>query len=337
MAEPGSPRIRTFSQYCRRKFGRSVGKIPLDAGVACPNRARGGCIFCRPAGFTPSCLRGGDDLARQVAAGKAMLLRGRFREYFAYFQQESCTAMPAGRLLALLREVLKDPGCVGLILSTRPDCIEDSLLAPLAELVRQSGKECLFELGLQSMHERSLTSLNRNHGFADFCEAAERIKAAGGFELSAHLIFGIPGESEADMLATLATVCRLGVTHLKLHHLQVIRDTPLHELHRSGKVPLFSREGYLEFLLRALPMIPEDVTIHRLWATSHPGLLVAPRWDVLTVQLGRELRERMAELGLWQGQRAEQLREFEVRQSADWTGRFPGIMVKGIGRGWVAR
>ncbi len=307
MAERDPPLIRTFSYHCRQKYGRSMGKIPLDAGVVCPNRARGGCIFCRPAGFTPACLRKSDDIFLQVAAGKAGLLKGRFREYFAYFQQESCTAMPAEQLLPLLREVLKDPGCAGLILSTRPDCITKTLLHPLAELVRQTGKDCLFELGLQSVHEKSLTFLNRNHGFADFRGAAERIQAAGAFELGAHLIFGIPGESEAEMLASLAAVCRLGVTHLKLHHLQVIRDTALHDLYRLGKVPLFSREGYLEFLLRALPMIPADVTIHRLWSTAHPDLLVAPKWYILAGQLSRELQERMAERGIWQGQRAELL------------------------------
>ncbi|OGR18048.1 MAG: TIGR01212 family radical SAM protein [Desulfobacterales bacterium GWB2_56_26] len=306
MTEAGSPRIRTFSYHYRQKFGRSVGKIPLDVGVSCPNRERGGCIFCRPAGFTPHYLSKSDDLARQVAAGKAGLLQGRFRGYFAYFQQETCTAMPAERLLPLLREVLADPDCVGLILSTRPDCVDEALLLPLAELVTKSARECLFELGLQSVHERSLAFLNRNHGFADFCQAAERIRAAGSFQLGAHLIFGIPGETEEDMLASLAEVCRQGVTHLKLHHLQVIRETPLHDLYELGRVPVFSHGGYLDFLLRALPRIPADITIHRLWATAHPEYLVAPKWQILAGQLSRELLEKMAELGVWQGQLAVQ-------------------------------
>lgn len=310
-----APRIRTFSCHCREKYGTSAGKIPLDLGIPCPNRARGGCIFCRPAGFTPACLNKDDDLARQVAAGKTGLLHGRFRRYFAYFQQESCTAMPAGRLLPLLRGVLADPDCLGLILSTRPDCIEDSLLPPLADLVRRTRKDCLFELGVQSTHERSLTFLNRHHGFADFREAAARIKAAGCFELGAHLIFGIPGETEADMLASLTEVCRLGVTHLKLHHLQVIRDTPLHELYRRGRVDPYSLEGYLDFLLRALPHIPAGVILHRLWATAHPDLLVAPRWQVLTANLSGLLREKMAERDIRQGQRVE------VRPLAKFSGR----------------
>lgn len=302
-APPGQPRIRTFSYQARRQFGCSIGKIPLDLGLPCPNRRRGGCIFCRPAGFTPHYLGQSGDLAHQVAAGKTAFLHGRFTRYYAYFQQESCTAMPAEKLLPLLRQVLADTDCVGLILSTRPDLVAEDLLRPLAELVAESGRQCLFELGVQSAHQRSLAYLNRNHDFADFCQAAERIMAAGVFQLGAHLIFGIPGESEAEMLASLAAVCRCGVGHLKLHHLQVIRGTPLEALYRLGRVPLFSRQGYLDFLLRALPEIPAEVVIHRLWATAHPELLVAPRWQVLAGQLSRELQERMAVLGLWQGQR----------------------------------
>ena len=158
---------------------------------------------------------------------------------------------------------------------------------------------------MQSVHERSLAFLNRNHDLPIFCRGGGRgFWPPAAFQLGAHLIFGIPGETEEDMLASLAEVCRLGVTHLKLHHLQVIRDTPLQGLYMLGRVPLFSREGYLDFLLRALPYIPADITIHRLWATAHPDLLVAPRWHVLAGQLSRELQEKMAVLGIWQGQRA---------------------------------
>lgn len=296
--------VRTFSSHYRQKYGRSVGKIPLDLGLPCPNREHGGCIYCRPAGFTPAYLRSTDTIARQIAEGRAKLLKGRFSRYLAYFQQETCTALPTERLLPFFRQVLADADCIGLILSTRPDYVADALLKPLADLVEESGKECLFELGLQSVHERSLKLLNRNHGFDDFHDAAGRIKTAGCFALGAHLIFGIPGESEEDMLLSLATVCGLGVTHLKLHHLQVIRDTALHALYEDGRVKLFSREEYLAFLLRALPIVPAGVIIHRLWATAHPALLVAPRWHTLAGELSRELQERMAAVGVWQGQRA---------------------------------
>lgn len=296
--------LRTFSSHYRQKFGQVIGKIPLDLGHPCPNRLLGGCIFCRPAGFTPTFLRGRDDIAGQIAAGKASFLKGRFKKYFAYFQQETSTALAADNLLPMLQMLLADVDCVGLIISTRPDYVADDLLLPLSTLVRESGKECLFELGIPSVHERSLKFLNRNHSYADFHNAVLRIHAAGCFEVGAHLIFGIPGESSEDMLFSLKSVCNTGVLHLKLHHLQVIRQTPLAALYEAGRISLFTREGYMEFLLRALPTIPANVTLHRLWATAHPDLLIAPKWNCLAGTLSVELQKRMTEKGIWQGQSA---------------------------------
>jgi radical SAM protein (TIGR01212 family) len=297
-----SPVIRTFSYHYREKYGHGVGKIPVDMGQLCPNRKNGGCIFCRPASFTPSYLKNSDDLIKQVAAGKKHLLKGRFKKYFAYFQQETCTALPVEHLLSAFHELLTDIDCIGLILSTRPDYINEQLIRPLATLVNETGKECLFELGLQSIHERSLEVLNRNHSFADFQDAVRQLKGAGCFQLGAHLIFGIPGESEEDMIHSVRTVCELGVNALKLHHLQVICDTPLQKLYDRGGIELFSLDGYVNFLLKALPTIPAEVTIHRLWATSHPDLLVAPKWNILASRLSNILRDKMAERGIWQGQ-----------------------------------
>lgn len=298
------PLLRTFSFHYRQKYGHGVGKIPVDMGRPCPNRQWGGCIFCRAAGFTPAYLNKADELTDQVAAGKRHLLRGRFTSYFAYFQQETCTAVAVEELLPAFESLLTDADCIGLILSTRPDYVSDQLLERLAALVDKTGKECLFELGLQSRHERSLQWLNRRHTFADFADAARRITAPGCFELGAHLIFGIPGESRRDMLETVRSVCALGVHALKLHHLQVIRDTRLEILYARGNITLFAMADYIDFLLQALPIIPSDVAIHRLWATAHPELLVAPRWNILAGELSEILRRKMVAAGVRQGQAA---------------------------------
>jgi hypothetical protein len=298
------PRIRTFSHHCRERFGQTVGKIPLDLGITCPNRSKGGCIYCRPASFTPFSLRTTDPLDEQIRRGKKYLLRNRFTRYFGYFQQETVTAMATAQLLPIVAQVLEDPECLGLILSTRPDAISADLPAALAHLVDQSGKECLIELGLQSIHAASLQLLNRQHSYEDFLEAVRRIQAVGNLQLGVHLILGIPGESEPDMLQTVQTVCNLGIQALKVHHLQVIRDTPLNALYEQGRVAVFSREGYLELLRRLLPHIPAEITLHRLWSTSHPDLLVAPRWQSLTGELSKELQRLMTEQDIWQGQQA---------------------------------
>jgi len=295
------PHIRSFSFHYREKYGQGIGKIPVDLGLICPNRVKGGCIFCRPSSFTPGYLCKSDDVAQQICKGKRSLLKGRFKKYFAYFQQETSTAAPVPYLLEVFEKVLDDEACVGLIISTRPDFVEEELLIPLAALIRKTKRECLFEIGTQTIHERSLLLLNRNHTFTDFTRSVERIKSFSCFELGVHLIFGIPGESEEDMLESLSTVCRFGADALKLHHLQVIKDTPLAELYHQGKVPVFTLSKYLSFLQKALPRIPAEVTLHRLWATSHPHLLIAPRWNVLASELSEKLRIRMEQNNIWQG------------------------------------
>jgi len=299
-----APHIRTFSHHYRQRFGCAVGKIPVDMGQVCPNRSQGGCIFCRAASYTPGYLKKEDEILEQLRLGKRHLLRGRFHKYFAYFQQESCTAVDEDLLLPILSLVLEDEDCVGLILSTRPDYIEAGFIDLLAEKIVDSGKECLFELGLQTVHERSLHLLNRNHSYLDFVHAARLIQAPGCFELGAHLIFGIPGESEEEMLESVRTVCSLQINALKLHHLQVIRETPLHTMYLQGEVGLFTLEEYLDFLMKVIVLIPEEVTIHRLWSTSHPDLLVGPRWNILAGRLSALLKNKMLALGLSQGQQA---------------------------------
>lgn len=304
-----TPRIRTFSEHCRERYGQTIGKIPLDLGIPCPNRSAGGCLYCRPASFTPYSLRAADPLKVQIARGKQYLLRNRFTRYFGYFQQETSTALATSRLMPLLAEVLAEPDCLGVILSTRPDALAPDLLPALSELVDQRGKECLIELGLQSIHPQSLRLLNRNHGFEDFVAAVKRIQAAGNLQIGAHLILGIPGESEQEMLTSVQTVTSLGIDALKLHHLQVIKDTPLHHLYNQDQVTVFDLDGYLRLLLRLLPYIPASITLHRLWSTSHPDLLVAPRWRLLTGSLSQRLLKMMAEQNVRQGQLARNLTE----------------------------
>jgi radical SAM protein (TIGR01212 family) len=298
------PHIRTFSYHYREKYGQPIGKIAVDIGHPCPNREKGGCIFCRSAGFTPAYLLKTDNIAAQIAKGKKSLLKGRFKKYFTYFQQETATAIAAEKLLPICDLALRDSDCIGIIISTRPDYIENEFLSGLAAILGSTRKECLIELGVQSAHEKSLTFLNRNHSFEDVRNAVQRIRQYKVFETGAHLILGIPGENEEDMIATVQTMCGMGISAVKLHHLQVIRDTPLHDMYVRGEVRLFSFEEYSQLLLKILPVISTEVTIHRLWATSHPDLLVAPRWNILAAVLSKKLLGKMVENGIYQGDRS---------------------------------
>ncbi len=297
-----SPCIRTFSYHYKEKFGTPVGKIPIDLGIVCPNRIHGGCIYCHAAAFSPGYLQKKGSIADQLERGKKQLISGRFNKYFIYFQQETPTAAEDTILLGIAAEVLRDVNCVGLIISTRPDFLRETFVGPLCKLITKYKKDCLFELGLQSTKPSSLEYLNRNHSYIDFLQAVRLLQSYETFEISAHLLLGIPGETKTDMITSVQKVCGLGVDALKIHHLQVLRDTPLQTIYEAGKLQLFGKNEYLSLLLKILPLIPANVVIHRLWATSHPEMLIAPRWNILTAELSGVLRRLMNDLGIKQGQ-----------------------------------
>ncbi len=299
MAQP--PLIRSFSYHYRHKFGNPVGKIPLHLGEICPNRAKGGCLFCFAPSFSPGYLASDENISTQVRAGKNHLLKGRFTSYFAYFQQETPTATSTDILLPIFKDVLEDDDCLGIIISTRPDSIDGQLLVELADLISIFKKDCIFELGLQSIHDASLELMNRNHNYADFLDAFKRIRKFEQFEIGVHLLLGIPGESEEQIVQTVKEVCTLAVDALKLHHLQVMKNTPLQHHYSAGEIQLLSQQEYLDLLLKLIPIIPQNVVIHRLWATAHPDMLIAPKWNILATELSAKLRKILAEKDLYQG------------------------------------
>jgi len=302
-------RINTFSNYCRKTFGSLVYKIPLDLGIRCPNRKTGGCIFCNGDAFAPGYLSEKDSVVNQLKRGKRQILQSQDSLYFGYFQQETSTASPFPLLTEHVETIFKDPCSVGVILSTRPDSISDELLKPLSLLCYKYHKQCCIELGLQSAHDSSLARLNRNHSFKDFEDSARSIRNYPDLEFGVHLLFGIPGETTQDMVESVDRVCQYGIGHLKFHHLQVLRNTQLQKIFESGSYTPLTMESYFELLLNLLPVVPSQVIIHRLWASAHPHLLIAPKWNILPTRLSQKLLERMEKLDVWQGQLSERLEQ----------------------------
>lgn len=294
-----SPLIRTFSYHYREKYGDPVGKVPIDNGYICPNQQK--CIFCLPESYSPNYLHTTEDISQQVEQGKEKLLKERFRLYFAYYQQGSCTVAPTAELIRQAEVLLDDANCVGIIYSTRPDHISHDLLAPLSALFDQKGKECHFELGLQTSHEKSLLFLNRNHTVDDFHSSFFKIKAYENLSCGAHLIFGIPGESREDMLKTIQYTSSLQIDSLKIHHLQILKHTRLYEMHMKENFTLFEKQNYIDFLIEAISLIPPNTVIHRLWTQSHPDLLIAPKWNILPGILSKQLHDQMLIKGIQQG------------------------------------
>jgi radical SAM protein (TIGR01212 family) len=299
------PPITTFKQHYARNYGEPVGKIALDAGLVCPNRLQGGCIYCAPDSFRPFYLETGDSIETQLSKGRIFLARRGVAKYFGYFQQETTTAAPRTDLMPQFEHVMAARDCVGLIISTRPDFVGRELLDDLEQLRQRHGKEIVIELGLQSARNATLRFLNRNHSVEDFTAAVDRIQRAGEIEVGVHLILGLPGEKFQDMVQTVRLIAGLGLGHVKFHHLQVIRGTKLHAMYVARPFPVFDSHDYFRLLAELLGYIPPQVIIHRLWSTSPPALLVAPHWHRAIPQLQDDLLHIMEERSLYQGRYLE--------------------------------
>ena len=295
--------LNTFGRFAAARYGRPVGKISLDAGTVCPNRSRGGCIYCSPESFRPFYLERGDSLAGQLEKGRDYLKGKGIGHFLAYFQQETPTAGDRRGLMDMFGLPLADERCLGLIISTRPDAVDEELASGLRSLAgRYPRKDMLVELGLQSAHDDTLRFLNRNHSVEDFRAAVSLLRrSAPGLLLGAHIILGLPGEGLSHMLETVHVLAALGLDAVKLHHLQVIRGTRLAKMHRREPLRLYDAEEYLDLLCALLPHIPGRMVIHRFWSNARRDLLVAPRWGLRSQALHDRLNDLVRVRGIRQG------------------------------------
>jgi hypothetical protein len=296
-------RFFAYGFYLRGRFGDRVQKVSLDAGFTCPNVdgtvAVGGCVFCDNRSFSPSRRLPRTTIAGQLDEG-IRRLRRRYRvdRFLAYFQPATNTYAPLERLRGLYQQALAHPGVVGLAVGTRPDCVPDGVLDLLAELAEQTYLS--VEYGMQSMHDRSLEWMNRGHTHEAFVDAVERSRGRG-FEICAHVILGVPGESHGDMLATANELARLGVHSVKLHNLYAVRDTPLAEWVRSGQVRLMSREDYVRTVVDFLELLPPQCLVERIGGDAPPDYLVGPSWCLDKHGLRLALDAEFCRRDTWQG------------------------------------
>jgi len=273
-------RYTTFTDELRLRFGCRVQRVSLDAGFTCPNRdgniGTGGCSFCNERGAAAVGVPVELPLAGQLERSKAYL-RSKFHaeSFLAYFQAYSNTYAPLATLRMLYETALCDQDVVGLIIGTRPDCLPDPVLELLGELHRRT--YLWLELGMQTMHDRTLQAINRGHNHACFVTAVRRCQSAG-LRVCAHLILGLPGESRDEMLESAQELNRLGVDGVKLHHLHVLKGSQFEEDYRNGRLQLMDREEYVELLCDVLEVLDPRIMIHRLMGDGRSEL-VAPDWS----------------------------------------------------------
>jgi radical SAM protein (TIGR01212 family) len=272
---------RSANPYFRARFGCKVYKLALDGGMTCPNRDgtldTRGCIFCSAGGSgdfaEPLCgsIEEQLDRAKSRVAAKA----GPDARYIAYFQSYTNTYAPAERLEALFAPVLARPEIVALSVATRPDCLPAPVLDLLERLNRE--KPVFVELGLQTIHPQTAALIRRGYDLPVF-DRAMRELSARGLEPIVHVILGLPGEDETDMLETVRYVGASGAAGIKLQLLHVLEHTDLAALWRQGKVPTMTLEEYAVLLGRCLQVLPPEIVIHRLTGDGAKKDLLAPLW-----------------------------------------------------------
>ena len=297
--------FRLYSTYLKQRFGGRVHKISIDAGFGCPNRAGGreahGCLFYDPGGSGAVGIERSEPIAVQVERAKELMRRKyRAKQFIAYFQPFSNTFAPVEVLRNCYDQALAVEDVVGLAVGTRPDCLPPDTLELLAEYDRRT--YFWLELGLQTIHDKTLDLLRRGHDYQCFLDAYQRAREQG-ISVCVHLILGLPGESRDDILATAEEMARLKIDGVKLHLLHVLEGTPLGELYQQGRVAIFSMQDYVELVVDVIERLPPDTLIQRLTGDGPRHILLAPLWSMNKWEILNAIDDELEKRGTRQGER----------------------------------
>lgn len=303
---PDGKRYNSFVGYFKRKYGERLQKIVLDAGFTCPNRdgkvGRGGCTYCDNAAFHPSYSTPGKSLHQQMDEGiEFHKVRYRTTEhYLAYFQSFSNTYAPLERLKALYEEALSHPDVVGIVIGTRPDCVDEEKLDYIAELAKKH--VVIVEYGIESCYDRTLGRINRGHDFETARRAVE-MTAQRGIDVGAHFILGLPGETKQMMLDSCALINALPIRSVKFHQLQIVKGTRMEKEYAECPEDFerFSLDEYLDFFTDMLERLRPDLFIERFVGEVPPRFVNETPWGLIrNVELLRLLEKRLEERDTWQ-------------------------------------
>ncbi|MEN8222689.1 MAG: TIGR01212 family radical SAM protein [Acidobacteriota bacterium] len=293
-------RYNSFSSFLRNKFpGEKIRKIPINAGFQCPNKngdiSDEGCIFCDNYGsgpiktFTKS-IRKQIEIFTSVNKGK---------KFIAYYQAHTNTYASKEEIEEKYGIPFEYKDIVGLFIGTRPDSIAENIYPVIEKIADKT--YLAVELGLQSIHAKSLDLLNRNHSYEQFLNTFNRLKSAG-IDVIVHLIVGIPGEKKSDMLATVKEMNRIKPAGVKFHLLHVLKNTKLFDMYEDGKIKLMEKEDYIDTIIELLASLDKEIVVHRITGDRDSEIFHAPEWAADKVNVINEIHNRMEELDLHQGE-----------------------------------
>ena len=289
-------------------FGCKVFKVSLNGGFTCPNidgsKGVGGCIYCSSSGSGDFAGNPEDSIVEQFEEVKQkMLNKWHKAKYIPYFQAHTNTYAPADELRKKFEPVLALPDVVGLSIATRADALADDVVEYLKELSERT--YLVVELGLQSVFDETGEKINRCHTYAEFLEGYNRLKSLG-INVCVHLIMGLPGETREMMLESVRKTAELKPHTIKLHLLHVLKGTPLADIYERGEFKTLTREEYVDIIVDALEIIPEDIIIQRLTGDGGRDSLIAPLWSLKKFCVLNEIDKEMVRRNTYQGRCAKQ-------------------------------
>lgn len=271
-----------FGSWIRSKFPYKIQKISIDAGFSCPNRdgriSIGGCTFCNNSTFNPSYCDKSKSIIEQLGTGKRFFSR-KYPEmrYLAYFQAYTNTYGSLDNLKKMYEEALSTDGVVGLVIGTRPDCVNDDILNYIEDLSRQTF--VIVEYGIESANNETLKRINRGHTFECSQIAIEKT-ASRGIITSGHVILGLPGEDEEEDIRQASLISQTKLNIIKIHQLQIIRGTKLETEFKENKIHVYNVKEYIHLLARYIQHLRKDIIIERFTSQSPKDLLIAPDWGL---------------------------------------------------------
>jgi len=276
-----SKRYHTLNYELKKEFGEKIIKLSLNGNFTCPNRdgtvGTRGCIFCSEQGSGEFAAPAHLNLKAQIQQQKELLSKKwPSGKYIAYFQNFTNTYAPVHVLREIFYEAISFPDIVGLAIATRPDCLPEDVLDLLSELNKHT--YLWIELGLQTIHENSAKLIRRGYELPVFEKALYELKKRN-IRTVVHLIFGLPNETEEQILSTVKYVAEKGVWGIKFHLLHILRNTDLYELYKNKPFPILSQEKYIDLIVKAIELLPPDIIIHRVTGDGDKKLLVEPKWS----------------------------------------------------------
>lgn len=295
-----------YSSYIRNQFGMRVQKIAVNAGFTCPNRdgsiGKGGCIYCSNQSFSPYYCNTNNSITEQLNKGITFFSKKyKAQKYLAYFQTYTNTYAPIENCIEKYAEALNVEGVVGLVIATRPDCITENMLKKIKKLV--GSKYLIIEYGMESTLNRTLKKINRGHSIEQTIEAI-KLTHQLGINTGIHLILGLPGETENEMLEHTNLLNALPIDILKLHQMQIIKGTPaadLFSLHPED-FEIFTLKNYIKLVSTFIRKLKPQIILERFTSETPPETLIAPNWGgIKNFEVVHQIRNYMLENNYSQG------------------------------------